>query len=224
MARFSLVLIIAGGFLGYFGYREWQLQAGASAEPEKIALDALIKRGTGGNPHVEVTDFYFPGRYVVLTKDNAWNQVYFPAEPLTGAKIAGAVLAQLFGAKGQEVKEARAIMVIKSVHDQNALEQFVQSHESVKGMVINSVHSLESKAQELLRENFPKTNFDRVIMIEADRAPWGAGQVTLMLIGAAALIVLGVGSFLWRYLSAREQPYRGPESFTPPGTSEPERA
>jgi hypothetical protein len=224
MSRISLLLIVIGGVLGFIGFREWKLQASATAEPEKMSLESLIQRGSEGNPHVEITDYYFPGNYVVSTKNNAWDHVYFPVEPLNGPKLAGQFLANFFGADAPRISEAKAILIINKVYDQNALETFIRGHETVKGMVINGVRSLETKAQDLLRQNFPQTHFEKVVMLEVDRAPWDATQLMLMLGGAVVLVILGIGMTLWRWLASREQPYRGPATFSPPGTSGPEPA
>lgn len=215
MKHFSLVMIIVGGVLGYFGYQEWQLQQHATAEPEAIALEALIKRGPSGNTHVEIRDFTLCGQYVYMSKNNTWQSVYVPIEPFSGVKVAGQILAGLLGGGKPAIKDVKAMLVLKNIQNHQALETFLETHETVKGLVVNNVRSLEDRARELLQQSYPGIQFDTVIMLEAGRSPMSSTNLTLILVGSAALILLGLGMIIWSWMGSREKPYRGPEQFNP---------
>jgi len=89
--RLGIAGLVLGGMLLFAGFREWQLGAAASAQPEDLTLEQLIARGPDGNPNVRLHDF----------------QLGDPASPWQDIRLRQAVsLAKLPGAQPTGLKGA----------------------------------------------------------------------------------------------------------------------
>jgi hypothetical protein len=67
--------------------------------------------------------------------------------------------------------------------------------DSVKGLVINRIDSLDSEEEKLIKENFPSLDIDKVLILEQDRTPASLFKSMGMMAGGMLLALVGVGLF-----------------------------
>jgi hypothetical protein len=155
-----------------------RLGAEVSDTPEDLTLERLLARGLSGNPYVRVTQFRFRPDVVTLSKLGRWEQIWVPVQTARG------------GGKGEGGGSFGVIVKSKKVHSQADLDELTARQE-ITGLLINVFESLSGKERELLKERYPATDFDRVLILEADRKPpTGGNQAVLYIVGA---VVFGLG-------------------------------
>jgi hypothetical protein len=194
--RIGIGLMIVGGFLVVFGFREARLASGASAQPEQISLSALIARGPEGNPHIILTDFQLSDPYIVEQDKGKekWNKVWVPVVPTGRRPNLG--MGQLPGPGGMGIRTTNPQALVYSLkcRDQADLNTRVNVPQ-LQGMVINRIEGLDSDAKRLLQQDFPATDFTRCLIIQEGRQPTSAMISTLMLVGGV-IVFLGGGGML----------------------------
>jgi hypothetical protein len=62
----------------------------------------------------------------------------------------------------------------------------------VQGMVTNRITSLDSKIRTLLQQSYPKTDFDKCLIIQEDRTPFNRSLVFAMGGGAILSLLLAL--------------------------------
>ncbi|MBY0230113.1 MAG: hypothetical protein K2W96_12595 [Gemmataceae bacterium] len=191
------VLMILGVVGIIFGYREGALSSASSSGPQTVALADLIANGPGDNKHVLVTDAAPANPFVSTVsvrkgesgQGKPWSAVYVPLVPVTPQ-----MRADLAAGRFQEVRPSaiRAILVSYKATNQAELSAlFAQG--TVKGTVVNSITSLGSKVQDLLKGSFRDTDFDKVLIIEEGRAPMSRSLALFLFAGGIALIAIALG-------------------------------
>src|ERR1044071_1460528 len=93
MTRFGFLLLVAGGILITLSFQDRSLDEKASATPEEMTLESLIKRGPEGNPHVAIKDFMLGENGVKLVeegKPDHFKTIWLPAVPRDPAQAPGA--------------------------------------------------------------------------------------------------------------------------------------
>ena len=168
----------------FAGFREWQLGAAASAQPEDLTLEALVARGPGGNPHVRVSDFVLGDNYVYFTDDGGfrWTSVLIPAVPTT------------MGDQSAHVLIPKVIVKTTHVADEEQLEP-LRARSRLQGLVINRIEELGSEEKEILLQDYPGIDFHKCIILEEGRAPSDGTKLFLMGGGGLASL-LGAGWLL----------------------------
>ena len=177
MGRFVLVLIIIGAVLTFAGVQEMRLASGAKPEPQEISCSQLIQNGPGDNAHVLLKDFLITPAFVYETgKSGNWKTVWVPAVPHTTQAIPS---------------EFRVIVKSSRIRSEAELDALA-NQDTLQGLVMNKIASLGSKEKKILTQNYPKTDFDKVIILEHGRKPASAGKSFGMIGGGLVLAALGV--------------------------------
>jgi hypothetical protein len=178
--RILFVAVFVGVALLVVAVVEGRLMGAASATPQTLSLAQLAANGYGDNAHVILTDF-FPGDnfvYEYRGSQSRWESVYVPVVPLTPQ-----LRARLGpGAMGRQAIPPGSIRVIvhsSRVHSQTDLPT-VFGAPTIQGTVVNSIRSLGSETQKLLRDSYPGTDFGSCYILQEGRKPSSAAFVILM--------------------------------------------
>jgi hypothetical protein len=179
--RFALISFVGAIALAVWGYQEAKLMAGANATPEDISLHDLIKRGADGNRHVRVKDYQLSESYVCEYDEKNteyWNKVWIPL--------------LLPEDEDGKVTEFKALVVTSSVHNLQQLNSFEAQHAKVPlpGLVVNQVNDLGHDERGEFLKVFPKTDFQKCLVIHEGRQPSDIMTLVMMFGGSAALILL----------------------------------
>lgn len=197
--RFVLAMVIGGGVLVFLGYQEWTLASGTSAEPQKLTCSQLIEKGTGGNAHVEMGDFMLCNWSYVYegATEDSMTTVWVPAVPIDGefaeqvvAQLQADPVALLQGGMPPVPRDVRVIVKSSKV-DNDAEVTGLGDQQTIRGMVVNEISSLDSKEKKLLQESYPQADFDKVLILEHGRQPAGAAKMMGLFLGGLALMVVG---------------------------------
>jgi hypothetical protein len=191
-----VILACIGVAFIVMGNTENVLSGKAKEQARTVTLSDLIATGPGDNAHVIVTDLTPASNFVYTARIKAgesaagkpWNAVYVPLLPLT-PDLRGRV------ERGENVwpqmnaSSIRVLMMSKKAKTQADLQRlFSAGH--IQGTIINSISKLEPEAEKVLRQNYPTTDFTKVLILEEGRKPaskaWG---VFLVLVGVGSLFV-----------------------------------
>ena len=69
----------------------------------------------------------------------------------------------------------------------------IEDGQSVKGLLINRIESLDSEEKKLVGESFPQVNVDSLLILEDGRKPSPATKFMGMIGGGVVLVLAGVG-------------------------------
>ena len=145
----------------------------------------LTARGSGGNPYIILSDFELCENYVYEYNEpnkNSWTKMWIPILPKTGK----------WSEEELNPTDAQALIYSKNIHKEEQLEPRL-SVPTLQGMVTNRIDSIDSKAHDLLKKSYPKTDFDKCIIFEEGRTPYSRGSIFLMGAGSAVCLLGGIG-------------------------------
>jgi hypothetical protein len=193
------IFAIIGAVVGYYGYREYKLSAGASATPEPISIEELAK-GVPANPYRKIGECA-PVEYsvVYMEKNGKIEYAYYPiisrTDPYWG-KVTTLLLKH--GGDTSKIKPSDApvlesfSVLIKTNRyaTKSALMAAEFPDKDISGMVVNAIESLGSQEEKLLRQAYPKFDAKNTIIFQENRKPTSSSTAMLMLGGGAFLIVL----------------------------------
>ncbi len=199
--RYGLGLLIALLGVGamFVGCEELTLASGSSATPQPRSCAELASSGWGGNPHVELTDFLFTTDFVYEERGRRWEWVYIPAIPFDEELIARIDAQVEAGETDVEIPLPRTIRVIVKVRAGSVAElERIEDQDTLRGMVINDIASLDSQTRGILQSQYG-SRFDasRCVIYEVGRSPGSSafGLVTilfgLVLIGGGGALLVG---------------------------------
>ena len=183
--RIGLILLLVGIGGTYRTFQEWRLSWSASSQAQEISLQELQSRGAAGNPHVQVTGFTF-GKDFVYTKPqygDGFTKVWVPIVP----GVAGSNgLPTSLPAEG-----IRVLVRSDKPHNMKEVDRFCE-RTTVKGLIVNGLDSLPDSHVELLRRNYPGTDFSKVMILDEGREPLTASGGLLKQFGLfAGAMLLG---------------------------------
>ena len=224
LMRIRLALLIGGGVLTFLGFQEYQVAAGTSTEPEGVDLAEVEASGAPENPHIEIGPHwavyggsvyeYRQGRfetgdpegstkvthtyYPIVSDSHPFIQALAEVEDRYGtlADVPDEELPELRGGIAVVVK-TRAFGTIDEIPDGFARE------ESIRGLVINRISSLDSEERRLLTESFPDLDVDQLAILEQNREPASPQRSLGMMGGGVLLSLAGLGWLLRHYLGGR---------------------
>lgn len=203
MLRVALAMVIGGGFLGYYGYQEYQVGAGASSEAVHVALADLESGATPPDTHLQIGDHWaiYPSwvgwgsqdsdqldyiYYPIVSEGHAYNQAWDRLLDRYGdSEIPESQLPRLTSL-GVLVKTDR----YKREGDVPAQWQEVPS---ITGLLVHEIDGLKSDEERLLNQNYPGLDLSHVMILEEGREPKSAMSAVGLILGGAALILFGMG-------------------------------
>lgn len=214
MIRFALLLMVGGGFLIFFGCQEQRLSSASDTEPQEITAADLIANGVGENAHVKVTELYMLDNFVYESREdtpNKFEKVWVPAvseaDPYVvelDRVVAESDIDETGVPSNSLIRQLEAIpspanfgiiIISDEVDSQGQLERFAENTE-IQGLVINEIDSLDKEELDILRSQYPGMSVDKLLIIEHNRKPAGAGKTFAMIGGGVVLFLLGPGLFL----------------------------
>jgi len=205
-------MIIGGGALCYFGYREYSVSAGTSSEPVNVELLDLENGKTLDSNYIRVGPhyrLYDASVYQYKVKSNSEqptaktkvNRVYYPVYSTSGpfGKQMD-VLMKKYGSydklpenlpDNELLPTDNLSMIIKTnkYRSIGALPGGMVRCESIKGLVINSIESVGSEEKKLLESGFGEIDFSRVLILQQGRKPTST-TVSLAMMGGGALLIV----------------------------------
>lgn len=219
MFRILLGAIIGGGILAFAGFNQLRLANTCEADPTPMTVDEINAAGLDGldNAHILLGEFYDTGDmvYETATKSptSAWKAAWVPVigGEASDRAMAGVTLSDQFLDGGEPTAEdERALeqaqaklgggdvgVVLKftNIAGPEAANR-VLARDTVRGVAINQIESIDSETRRLLEQNLRGIDVDKIVMIEVDRDPPGSGSAAAMLGGGAVLAGGGVAGGL----------------------------
>jgi hypothetical protein len=219
MFRVKLVLIGLGCAIVFWGFQEYRVSEGTSTEPVAVELDKLEAGDELPNNHIKIGEHigvmggviyeYSQSKYSTAepTASTSVSVAYYPIISTSHtfaremAKLQENVLP---GGLGANILDQLTIPTIDSFTVLVKTKQFDSvgdipsgflHQDSVKGLVINRIDSLDSEEEKLIKENFPSLDIDKVLILEQDRTPASLFKSMGMMAGGMLLALVGVGLF-----------------------------
>lgn len=213
MSRIAIAMIIGGGVLAWFGFQEFRVASGTSSAPQKVELADLENGEVPENPYVRIgehTRLYPAAVLYVKTNREIQGQppnstkveyTYYPIISASHPFIVGLdQLAEKHGGLENVPDEAQfpplddfeVVVKTKKFKTYGAVPDLIEAGDSIEGLIINRIASLDDEDAKLLTENFPAVDVDKLIILEEDRKPMSAVAYFGMMLGGAALIIVGI--------------------------------
>jgi hypothetical protein len=196
MKRLGLIIFICGVALVVVGVREMKLSSAARAEPSDLTCAQLAKDGPGDNVHVRLSDFImYDNAAVIVTskRSKRWKHAWVPAVPTDGPWFNSMKAKMQTGdfdpATVQPPRDSIVLVKTSKVHDEMELMRFLES-DSLTGMVINGVDSIDSKERREIETELPGVNLSSAYILDCGRTPASGGKITGMFAGGAVLCAL----------------------------------
>lgn len=192
-------VLIAGIGLVILGVKECRLASSAKDDPQAITCAQLAEKGPGENVHIVMSDFLLLEQsYVYAERLGTWTEVWIPAVPFGGAYHTEArtrIERDGDNATMPPVTDLRVLVKLTDAKNEAGVSKAGQE-ETLQGMVINDVDSLDSEERKLLKESYPGIDFDKCWILETGREPGGLGKIILMILGGLVLSLGMIGFWI----------------------------
>ncbi len=212
MFRVMLGIMVLGGILFYFGYQEYAVGSAAGSEPEKVDLAKLEQGGELDTTHVQFGDhmrLYFGIVYEFEnatgtnpSSTDAVTKAYYPV--ISSEHVFARRMRSLLEKYGKiddipedELPGIDKFKVLIKTSEYDTVGEVdrlpaIRDGRSIEGLVVNSINSLDSEEEDLIRQSFPGVDLDRIIILEKDRKPMAVVFSMGMMAGGVAMIVFPV--------------------------------
>ena len=213
--RLKLIIIVAGGALGYIGYEEYTVSSKTGATPMEVELADLEKSTQLENNFVRIGKHWslYPATIYEYETDShvtrnppsnsKVNHAYYPI--ISNSHPIFFKIQQLFVRYGNEANipddqwpDINQFTVLVKTNKFKTIgsipDDWVES-DLVQGLVINRIENLDSEEKNLIRQNFPQIDLEQVLIVEQDREPSSRSKSWGMMGGGGILILLGVFLF-----------------------------
>jgi hypothetical protein len=201
------LVLLFGVMFVFYSFREMRLAVAASETPQRLTLAQLAANGPGDNAHVVLTDFALCDGYVCLVKVGRferlitgsdptrkhWEGVFVPLVPLTPELRQRRARGEAVG-RQPAPGNVRVLLLSYAVHGVADLDR-LDTQPQVRGMVINSIKSLDAKTASLLRELYPGTDFGNCLIFQEGRLP-SSTTTSLLVVFLGTCAIVGSGFLL----------------------------
>jgi hypothetical protein len=220
LVRAVLGIICLGGVLCYIGYREYLVSKDTSEEPQPVHLVQLEHGMEPPNNHIKIGDHfavydglvysYSQGRYdsgepdADTRVDYVYYPIVSPAHPFMKSISRLQYLdAEAFEEEAENLTLDNFRVIVRSSRFDTVGDfplEALAYEDSVSGLVVNQIRSLDRQERNLLRESYPELNFDELIILAEGRKPSSPSQSFAMIGGGGVLVLfgLGLGMFVYR--------------------------
>ncbi|PHS15782.1 MAG: hypothetical protein COA78_04885 [Blastopirellula sp.] len=211
MFRIKIILVIAGGALCFWGFQEFRVGSSASAEPEDVSLSDIESGNIPDNTHLRIGEHaaLYPGSVYTYEEEGSGGGMpsnsakvryaYYPIISLEHdfmQQLAALENAENIDEFAEPTLDGLAVLVrtndFKTI---GAIPDDIVIEESVQGLVINRISSLDEEEKDLLRQSFDTIDFDKVLILSDDRKPSSVFVTVLMMLGGVGLSLVGIGLF-----------------------------
>jgi len=226
MWRIVILMIVGGGVLCFFGYREYSVSAGASSEPLDVELSDIENGKIPDTNHIRLGPHYrlyyaAVYKYEARNKSNRLSEytkvsrVYYPVYSMSspfGKQMS--LLMEKHGGIPEDLPDSEHLpngglsMIIKTNKYQRigGLPKGVVASDGIDGLVINTIESIGSEEKKLLQMVFGKIDFSKVLVLQQDRKPTSTAVYMAMMGGGVLLMVAPL--FVGLAVSRREPEVR----------------
>ncbi len=208
MFRVMIVIMVLGGILFYFGYQEYAVGAGAGSQPKRVDLAKIEQGGKLDNTHVQFGEHMRLYYGIVYEYKNTTGIAPSGTDSVTKAYYPVISSEHMFARRMRALLEKHGNIdsipeeqlpqidkfkvLIKSgeydtVGEVDRLPR-VRESQSIEGLVVTSINSLDSEEESLIRQSFPSVDLDRMIILEKDRKPMSVALSMGMMAGGVAMI------------------------------------
>jgi hypothetical protein len=209
--------MIGGGVLGWIGYEEYKVGQGSTAEAQEVELIDLEAGNFPENNHLRIGPhlrMYGGSVFQYETSRNASDgpqgtdkvdYTYYPIISFEHPYIAQILaLEEKYGDFSQvpdeewpaDIGEVAVLVKTKEFKRVDQIPEEMQDEMNIQGLVINTIDELKTDELRLLRESYPRTNFDKVLILEHNRTPSSTAKALTQIAGGAGLILLGIFGFV----------------------------
>ena len=214
MFRLKIALIVLGGFLVWFGFKEFRVSSGTSSEPEVVDLAAFEKGEQPDNSCIQIqahSAIYSASVYEYEASSYSSNDpgpsakvnhTYYPIiSPSHPFNVRWDELAEKYGSfddvpETEELPDLDTFVVLVKTErfkTVGAIPDNVVDESSVSGLLVNRISGLDNEEKDLVRQNFPTVDPDKLLILEEGRKPSSLFKSLGMLGGGLLLCVLGLG-------------------------------
>jgi hypothetical protein len=167
------VLFIGLGCL-LIGWQEWRVSQGTSETPTDVKVEDLEAGQRPNQNHVRLGKHVclYPMSVYVIPRGDAnlknptIRECFFPVV---------SVKKLLVPAAGADmVAVPKDFVVLACSHQYKNLDEIptkIAMNDELKGMVVNSIHSLDAEAAKLIQEAFPNVDPNQLLIVQVDRKP-----------------------------------------------------
>ena len=201
--------------MAFFGFEEFKVSQGTTAEAEEIDLAAL----EGGeisleNPHVRLGDHvvsYWDCIYQYSQKkgvsgepgpETMVNYVYYPVLSMTNPYLAEVEAFQKKFAESErpptdaDVPKITRLAMLAKTKEFSTIGEIPEGMarmSGTEGLVVNRIESLSSDEVNLLQQGFAGFDPDKVLLLEVGRKPASMAKSFGMMAGGGVIALLGLG-------------------------------
>lgn len=211
MVRGGIVLLIAAVALGVYAGREMAVSSGTQSEPLAVDLAKLEAGETPASNYVRVGEHwalypisvygYRKGKYDTNKQPTSTTSIthcYYPliSKSHSFAAVIPKVIQGNFDGPAPDFSTFRVLVKTERFGTLGSIPKNPALRNSVDGLFINRISSLDKEEAKLLKQEFPRLDLDKVLILEEDRKPTSMAAGMGMMFGAIALAGGGVGLFV----------------------------
>jgi hypothetical protein len=188
---------------------EQSVLSSGSPAADRMSLAGFIAKGSGGNQHIELTDFYFGKTYLYAAKLVQFNEVYVPLFPTGEPENAGNLHVLLWIRNDRNSNE-------RLIQNQQDLDRFVadrsRNPQSVTGVLRRPIERVRT----LTSEAYPGTDVQSLHVLWARRFPDQRSTNVLWILCGLCFVAAGVCAFVYRRSGGKSADVEMELHLTPP--------
>lgn len=200
MFRVKLAMIIGGGFIALMGFEEFKVSSGTTAEPQSVSLVDLEAGTVPDNAHLSIGEHIALYGAAVYEYEQREGET---GEPGPNAKVNHCYYPifstdhPLFAVEEETANDDNFAVLVKTkvFTTIGAIPDDFSTVDSVRGLVINRISSLDEEETNLVKQSFPGANMDKVLILEQNREPASFAKSGGMMGGGGLLALVGLGLF-----------------------------
>ena len=209
--RLILFIILGGGFLSLNGYLQYLASNKINKTPSATKLIDIEKGNKITNNYLILGEhwaFYSSCVYYDSTSKYDRNvkgrtkvdYAYYPALSIehpymiTLEKLEEQYgdLSKVPGRKFPKLENIHVLIKTEKFKTVGEIPAYIDSKKNMKGLIINSISSLNDDERKLIKESFPKVNFNKLVIIEEGREPCSITNSFTMMGGGVLIIFIGM--------------------------------
>lgn len=218
-------MLIGGGMLAFWGTQEFLVSYGADHKAVEVELATIEGGETPAGNHVKLGEHwaiygacvyaYRQGKYDHGEPDAGTSVDYCFYPIISDAHPFMTALGELSdkydglenvpdSAAWPDIQQHTFTVLVKTKQFKKigAIPDGISAQDSLQGLIINQIDSLDSEEEGLVKQSFPQANLDKVLILEAGRAPASLIKSLGMMFGGLALVI---GGGVWMFAGDEEE-------------------
>lgn len=209
LGRVCFAMILCGGALVAYGMKASNLNRHWRAVPTVVSCADLIARGSGGNSHIELTEFVMLPQYIYEEKLGLMSGAWAPLIPEGDIDLA---LAQLLNVKPEELSTVseeqhlgalaklrpsdfvlRAVVAFPDANGEAYMDKMYDKEKLECTLVGDfGIGGLGREEKRLLKDGYPRADLDKVRVLRYGGKPSSEGAVKASQYGGVILVAAGL--------------------------------